>query len=300
MYLDIVGLYKEREKHSFFVDFVAGESKGKQEAQTLKEDLIEYGVLMVRLPQYCVLHSILQEKKKSKEEIEKMVEKICCKMIQFYLSPLCETVVDNKALENVFFNHQENMDQTKEAVGVCVSSQEYEEIERNVSEFLKEKKQVFERRHERGFTKNCHGDFHSCNIFFLDDNCKRRLYGEKMEGEEVLIFDCIEFNERIRQADVACDLAFFSMDLFFHLGEQMSKKVAEIYVRETGDKDALNVFGFYVFYRAMVRAKVNFFTLQDQQIEKEEREKAKEASRKYFQIAVYFSRKLVSSIEESI
>jgi aminoglycoside phosphotransferase family enzyme/predicted kinase len=52
-----------------------------------------------------------------------------------------------------------------------------------------------------GFCRACHGDLHTQNIVLI-------------HGEPVL-FDCIEFSDRLREIDVLYDIAFLLMDLAF-------------------------------------------------------------------------------------
>ena len=54
-------------------------------------------------------------------------------------------------------------------------------------------------RKAEGFTRECHGDIHLGNVTLIDGN--------------VVIFDCIEFNEPFRFTDVYADTAFLAMDL---------------------------------------------------------------------------------------
>ncbi len=58
---------------------------------------------------------------------------------------------------------------------------------------------AFLRRREQGFVRECHGDLHLGNIARIDG--------------ELVIFDCIEFNEAMRWIDVMSEVAFTVMDL---------------------------------------------------------------------------------------
>ena len=54
-------------------------------------------------------------------------------------------------------------------------------------------------RKRDGFVRECHGELHLGNMILQDD--------------EVVIFDCLEFNDTFRGIDVASDVAFCTMDL---------------------------------------------------------------------------------------
>jgi aminoglycoside phosphotransferase family enzyme/predicted kinase len=101
---------------------------------------------------------------------------------------------------------------------------------------------VFERRKSDGRVRECHGDMHLANI--------------ALAGDRALIFDCLEFNPRLRWIDVVSEVAFTLMDLDFGGGRELSSRYLSRYLEHTGDYEGLEVLRFYQMYRAMVRAKV--------------------------------------------
>ena len=58
---------------------------------------------------------------------------------------------------------------------------------------------LLDERAAEGFCRACHGDLHLSNIL--------------VEKGEPVLFDCIEFSDRLREIDVAYDIAFLLMDL---------------------------------------------------------------------------------------
>lgn len=101
---------------------------------------------------------------------------------------------------------------------------------------------LFARRKAEGFVRECHGDLHLGNIVLVD--------GEPM------LFDALEFNERLRWTDVASDVAFATMDLLHHDLARLAARFVNRYLEETGDYGALPLLRYYMVYRALVRAKV--------------------------------------------
>jgi aminoglycoside phosphotransferase family enzyme/predicted kinase len=61
---------------------------------------------------------------------------------------------------------------------------------------------LLDERAGEGFCRACHGDLHLSNII--------------VEAGEPWLFDCIEFSDRLREIDVAYDIAFLLMDLAIH------------------------------------------------------------------------------------
>ncbi|HEX6860693.1 MAG TPA: AAA family ATPase [Caulobacteraceae bacterium] len=60
---------------------------------------------------------------------------------------------------------------------------------------------LLDERAGEGFARRCHGDLHLGNIL--------------LENGRPVLFDCIEFNDRLSEIDVLYDLAFLLMDLDF-------------------------------------------------------------------------------------
>lgn len=98
------------------------------------------------------------------------------------------------------------------------------------------------RRRTQGRVREVHGDLHLSNIVVLDD--------------EVLAFDCIEFDPALRWIDVACDLAFAVMDLAANGRADLAWRLLDGWLTYTGDHDAMAVMRYYLVYRALVRALV--------------------------------------------
>ncbi|MDN3520785.1 AAA family ATPase [Halomonas ramblicola] len=102
------------------------------------------------------------------------------------------------------------------------------------------------RRHEEGHVRECHGDLHLSNV---------TLYRDR-----ITVFDCIEFNERMRWIDTCNDLAFLLMDLDYREAPRFANRVLNRYLQLTGDFDCLPLLDFYKAYRAVVRAKIALLT----------------------------------------
>lgn len=108
-----------------------------------------------------------------------------------------------------------------------------------------------------GFWVEGHGDLHSRNIFLP-------------EGQPPVVFDCLEFDESLRQMDVLNELAFLCMDLAYYGAEGLAQAFREAYAQrwpcfETPEDERL--FTYYKAYRANVRLKVTLLELREQQSE---------------------------------
>jgi len=99
-----------------------------------------------------------------------------------------------------------------------------------------------EARRTQGYVRECHGDLHLGNIV--------------RQGNDVLIFDCIEFSESLRWIDVANDLGFLLMDLQAHGRDDLAARLLNRSLELTGDFAGLAAMRLYIVYRALVRALV--------------------------------------------
>lgn len=110
--------------------------------------------------------------------------------------------------------------------------------------FLERSAAVIFERSAKGFVRDLHGDLHTGNVF---------LY------EEPVIFDCIEFNEGMRELDVLDELAFLTMDIEAHGRAGLSGLLYREYQRLSGAESCGEdkaLYAYYQCYRAAVRAKV--------------------------------------------
>ena len=101
---------------------------------------------------------------------------------------------------------------------------------------------IIERRAAEGRYRECHGDLHLENLLMLDG--------------EVLAFDALEFDPRLREIDVVCEAGFLAMDLVAHDRADLAYDFLTAYLEAAGDYDGLDVLRFYVVHLALVRAKV--------------------------------------------
>lgn len=128
-------------------------------------------------------------------------------------------------------------------------------IERTAAAFAKAAPLLDERK-AQGFSRRCHGDLHLGNIL--------------LEGGRPVLFDCIEFNDRLSEIDVLYDLAFLLMDLDFRHRRDAAVRVLSAYVDEaqrtfpTGVIEGLTLLPLLLSVRAAVRCHVRAHTGDDE------------------------------------
>jgi uncharacterized protein len=115
------------------------------------------------------------------------------------------------------------------------------ELERFAHAFVVSHAQTLDARARRGLVREVHGDLRAEHVLL---------------GETVQVVDCIEFDQRLRELDVADDLAFLVMDLVARGGERFARTLIAAYRVAGGDPGDERLIAFYAAYRALVRAKV--------------------------------------------
>ena len=133
---------------------------------------------------------------------------------------------------------------------------------------------LLEVRAAKGSIRECHGDIHLGNATLLDG--------------EVVLFDCIEFNEPFRMIDIASDAAFLAMDLEDRGLKPLARRFINAWLEHSGDYPALDLLNFYKAYRALVRAKVSLFRLGQEQ-DPEQRQAILAQYRRYANLAESYS-----------
>ncbi|MFO7763415.1 MAG: AAA family ATPase [Wenzhouxiangellaceae bacterium] len=108
---------------------------------------------------------------------------------------------------------------------------------------------LLEKRRRDGFTRECHGDAHLGNVALI--------------AGRATLFDCIEFSEELRWIDVICDLAFTVMDLRDRGATGFAWLLLDEYLARSGDYEGVQLLPVYMVYRALVRAKVQAYRLDD-------------------------------------
>jgi uncharacterized protein len=235
---------------------------------------LEYAVQMSEMSQERMMDRLLAAGKVTKKDIRALVRKL----VPFYQRARTGRGIDPFGrIEVIGKNVEENFIQTQPYVGRLVSQRMVQRIQAGSRAFLKRNTEFFQERVREGRIRDGHGDLHSGNI------CLDR---------KIQIYDCIEFNHRFRYADIACDLAFLSMDLDFHGYPDLSELLIRDYARLSGDRELPRLLDFYQGYRSYVRAKVHSFSSEDPELPiREKRDHIKKAKR-YYRLADYYTRRL--------
>jgi aminoglycoside phosphotransferase family enzyme len=251
IYLGVVKITRDGDRVSF-------DGRGEVE---------EYAVKMKQIREELLMDKLLDRGRVTPEMIKAVSEKL----VRFYSEAETSELIKSFARpERVKQDTDENFEQTEKYIGVTISKDAFEEVQRRTNEFFRVRDKIFHLRIASDRIRDCHGDLRLEHIFW---------------GDEIAIFDCIEFNERFRYTDVAADISFLAMDLDCHGREDLTGHLVRTYIEKSGDREITNILDFYKCYRAYVRGKVESFRLDDPNIPEEEKEGALKRARKYFELS---------------
>lgn len=236
-------------------------------------ETIEYAVKMVQFPQEAQLDIMLAEGKLGNKHIDAFAHLLA----EFHQNT--ET-----ANADTCFGSPEHVYQpvtrTFEKIHSCTQVQQHSrhltELEEWNKTFFSTHKQLFEKRKLDGFIRECHGDLHLRNLLWLND--------------KPLAFDCLEFDPNLRWIDTLSDIAFLVMDLQDRQHPQLAYHFLDTYMECCGDYSGLQVFRFYLVYRAIIRAMVNAISAEETGVTAEKKHKAEKDCQDYLALALSYAR----------
>jgi uncharacterized protein len=207
---------------------------------------IEPAVWMRRLPESGMLPALLARGTAD----ERLMRRLARRLATFHGGASTGPGVNEYGgLATLRHNWEENFAQTEPFVGRTLTADVRDVVRAYVDGFLIDQRPLLERRVAEGRIREGHGDLHTGSVCVAG----RRLY----------LFDCIEFNQRFRCADVAAEVAFLAMDLG-HLGHaDLGSDFVDAYITASGDAELRKILNFYTCYRAYVRGKVLSFRLDE-------------------------------------
>jgi hypothetical protein len=236
--------------------------------------VVDYGVLMKRLPGDCMLDRMVARN----DVTEKMIDRVAERLVAFHRDARRGPDVDRfGSPETVRRNWYENFTQTAPYVDRTITASEFGLIRSFVTDWLDGNEQLLRKRVRGRLTCDGHGDLRSESICITDGIC---------------IFDCIEFSERFRCGDVASEVAFLAMDLDARGRPDLGYYFSECYESRTSDAELFSLLPFYRCYRAFVRGKVLSFRLDQPEFNEAQQRDAVMRARNYFSLARRYASRL--------
>lgn len=209
---------------------------------------IEYALKMRQFPQDQLLGEVQARGELSEAHIDALARQIAAFHLDAPQVPLQHELGTPQAIMAPVL---QNFEQIRPLLSDKADLQQLEALQAWAESSFERLEPLLARRKAEGFIRECHGDIHLGNVTLLDG--------------QVVLFDCIEFNEPFRLIDIASDAAFLAMDLEDRGLKPLSRRFISAWLEHTGDYAALQLLNFYKAYRAMVRGKVSLFRLGQEQ-----------------------------------
>jgi aminoglycoside phosphotransferase family enzyme/predicted kinase len=162
-------------------------------------------------------------------------------------------------------------------VGTTVHQAVFDRTKTLAEQTLTRLRPLIEARAARGMPRDCHGDLHLDHVYFFPD---------RQPPADLVIIDCIEFNERFRFIDPVADMAFPAMDMAFHGRRDLARSFADAYLRAAGDEEGRALLPLYMAYRATVRGMVEGLKLSEKEVPEVERAAALARARAHWLLAL--------------
>ncbi|MDH5655710.1 MAG: AAA family ATPase [Spirochaetia bacterium] len=254
IYIEVLPVWKNNNSFSF----------------TKLEDgaIAEYALKMHRMSD----EDFFLERLRLRRITESDIEEIALLLADFYKrQTVTPEIIDWGCTTKLKITTDENFEQTEAFINASISKPSFDLIRLYTDRFYQQQENLFQRRMEQGWIKNCHGDMH------LEHFHKHR--------GAWCIFDCIEFNERFRYIDAACDIGFLLMDFDFNGRSDLALSLDEKLNQFLPDTDRKQMMDFYKCYRAYVRGKVDSMIAKNV---REEQGKIQDAQR-YFHLSLKYA-----------
>ena len=256
LYLEVVALYGTPERPRFR----AGGAP------------IEYAVKMAQFAQDALLSRRIEAGQLQEAHIDRLAHEVSAFHARIAVA---DPMSRFGTPEMIYQPVQENVQYLCEASDDPVRQAHVRALEAWCQRTFAARRAAFVARKQDGCVRECHGDMHLGNMILLDD--------------QVVIFDCLEFNDNLRWIDVASDVAFLTMDLEDRGRPDLAHRFVNGYLEATGDYGLLALLPFYLTYRAMVRAKVAGIRLEQSDLSAQEAEHTRQAFGSYLDLAAQYT-----------
>ncbi|MFV1997779.1 MAG: AAA family ATPase [Acidiferrobacterales bacterium] len=205
----------------------------------VRSGAMEYAVKMVQFDDSQRLDHLLESRQLTSGHIDQLADRLAAFHNDIEMAPEGS---DFGTPEAVYEPIEENFTQ----IGPLATNQNDRELLQQLRQWsgtaFEQLQDTIAARKHGGYVRECHGDAHLANMVLIED--------------EVVLFDCLEFNARLRWIDVISEIAFCVMDLDDRERADLAARLLDRYLQRSGDYAGLALLRFYQVYRAMVRAKV--------------------------------------------
>jgi aminoglycoside phosphotransferase family enzyme/predicted kinase len=237
-------------------------------------EVVEWAVKMRRLPEEATFHERLQ-----RDDVDAgLVERFARRLADFHRESVAGPLPGELGrFAAVTGNIQGVFSQASRQISTTVSRPVFERLRMLIEHALARWAPLIESRASRGLTRDAHGDLHLDHVYW---------FPEQAPPGDLVVVDCIEFNDRFRFIDPVADMAFAYMDFLFHGRADLANVFAEQYFRASGDEEGRALLPLYTAYRAAVRGSVEGLHCAEAEISDEEKTVKLEQARRHWLLAL--------------
>ena len=211
-------------------------------------EAIEYAVKMIQFPAGFTLSERAERGQLGADEIDQITS-----IVADFHDAIEKADEDSPYGESECIKHWfvENFDHIRPLLADDKQKQQLQMLQAWGNDEWNNKVGLMQRRRQQGYVRECHGDLHLSNMTLING--------------KVTLFDCIEFNPKLRWIDVVSEVAFLVIDLLHFGYESYAFRLLNHYLQRSGDYDGLALLRYYLVYRALVCAKVSLLRHAQQQ-----------------------------------
>jgi aminoglycoside phosphotransferase family enzyme len=211
---------------------------------------LEYAVKMLEIPQKFRMDNLIVAGKVGLNILEKLTEIL----VKFHFSTPTNAKIKIYGQPRFM---KKKIDENFETLAKLNTNNKivHSKFHRKLISFIKNNKPLFYKRIIEDKIREIHGDLYLRNIFIINNKVSR-----------FYLYDRIEFNDSLRYADIAEDVAHLSMDLDYYKRNDLRRYFIFKYIEKSNDNSLQDLLYFLMCYKACVRAKVSLFRAKAEKI----------------------------------
>ena len=201
------------------------------------------------------------------------IDRIAARLVAFYRDRAAETARPLRDRQRRSI--EDNLRLIRRHAATRVERRAVDALSAYTRSFYASHRVLLARRPRERRVLDCHGDL--------------RLDHVHIERQTVRIYDCIEFNDRLRTIDIANDVAFLAMDLDFEGRPDLARRLVRTIGRRCEDPQMERLVDFYRCYRAAVRNKVERLRAAEREVLARERTASAARADRFLRLALRYA-----------
>lgn len=202
---------------------------------------IEYCVKMKELPQQFQMNNLLDTGRVD----EDIIKRLASILVRFHLSTPTNSKICKFGQPGFIKAKVDENFETISSMHISINPKYHNKM----NSFIDKNSKLFLNRIKAGKIRDIHGDLYLGNIFVV--------------GSRFYLYDRIEFDDSLRYADVAEDVAHLAMDLDSHNRHDFQEMFINQYILKSKDDSLKDILYFMMCFKACMRAKVSFFNAKN-------------------------------------